>query len=91
MKHTSGIRLLFRKSESTRKIVLALRTQMNLPSIPMANPNPRTLTPEEGAKGGRAKNAKLTPEERSAAARHAVNARWAKVRKAKAKKVGATQ
>ena len=33
-----------------------------------------------GAKGGKARAAKMTPEQRSAAARKAVQARWAKVK-----------
>jgi hypothetical protein len=35
---------------------------------------------EAGRRGGHATAAKMTPEERSEAARRAVNARWAKVR-----------
>jgi len=33
-----------------------------------------------GKKGGPARAAKMTPEQRSEAARHAINARWARVR-----------
>jgi hypothetical protein len=36
-----------------------------------------------GLKGGKARAAKMTPAARSAAARRAVNARWAKTRKDK--------
>ena len=43
---------------------------------------PETITvAEAGRRGGYATAAKMTPEERSEAARRAVNARWAKVRK----------
>ena len=41
---------------------------------------------EMGKKGGKAAAAALTPEERVARARHAVNTRWAKVKNAKKKK-----
>jgi hypothetical protein len=42
---------------------------------------PETMTvAEAGRRGGHATAAKMTPEERSEAARRAVNARWAKVR-----------
>lgn len=37
---------------------------------------------ERASKGGKARAAKMTPEQRSASARKAVNARWAKVRAA---------
>ena len=43
---------------------------------------------EQGRKGGKASKdgrmAKLSPERRSAIARHAINTRWARVRAAKA-------
>jgi general stress protein YciG len=41
-----------------------------------------------GRKGGKAKNAKLTPEQRSEAARKAVKARWAKHKKAQSPPTG---
>lgn len=42
------------------------------------------MTPHDRArKGGKARAAKLTPEERSANARKAVQARWAKLRQLK--------
>jgi len=37
-----------------------------------------------GKKGGKVRASRMTPEERSAAARKAVQARWAKVKKTKA-------
>jgi hypothetical protein len=39
-----------------------------------------------GAKGGKTRAARLTPEERSSSARKAALARWAKFKKAKEKK-----
>jgi hypothetical protein len=39
-----------------------------------------------GSKGGKIRAAKLTPEERSASARNAALARWAKVKKSRAEK-----
>ncbi len=38
---------------------------------------------ERASQGGHARAAKLTPEQRSASARKAVNARWAKARRQK--------
>jgi len=39
-----------------------------------------------GSKGGKIRAAKLTPEERSASARNAALARWAKVKRSRAEK-----
>ncbi len=47
------------------------------------NPHAVALGKLGGAKGGRTRAAKLTPEERSASARKAALARWAKERKKK--------
>ena len=41
----------------------------------------RILGRRGGLKGGKARAAKMTPEERSESARKAVNARWAKKRR----------
>jgi hypothetical protein len=43
----------------------------------------RTLGKRSGSKGGKARAAALTPEQRSEIARHAVNARWTKQRVAR--------
>jgi hypothetical protein len=43
----------------------------------------KTLSRAGASKGGKARFAKLTAEERSAVAKHAVEARWAKVRAAR--------
>ncbi len=45
------------------------------------NPHAQALGRLGGLKGGKARAAKLTPEERSELARKAVRARWAKTRK----------
>jgi hypothetical protein len=50
------------------------------------NPHAMALGKMGGSKGGRARAARLTPEERSASAQKAALARWAKVKKAKEKK-----
>jgi hypothetical protein len=50
------------------------------------NPHAIALGQMGGAKGGKARAAKLTPEERSASARKAALARWAKAKKVKEKK-----
>jgi hypothetical protein len=47
------------------------------------NPHAVALGKMGGSKGGRTRAARLTPEERSASARKAAIARWAKVKKAK--------
>ena len=51
------------------------------------NPHAMALGKMGGSKGGKARAARLTPEERSASAQKAALARWAKVKKAKEKKV----
>jgi hypothetical protein len=50
------------------------------------NPHAMALGKMGGSKGGKARAARLTPEERSASARKAARARWAKVKKAREKK-----
>jgi hypothetical protein len=50
------------------------------------NPNAVALGKMGGSKGGKNRAAKLTPEQRSASARHAALARWAKMKKALEKK-----
>jgi len=50
------------------------------------NPHAMALGIMGGSKGGKARAARMTPEERSASARKAALARWAKVKKAKEKK-----
>ena len=45
------------------------------------NPHAVALGRMGGVKGGKARAARLTPEERSASARKAALARWAKVKK----------
>jgi len=50
------------------------------------NPHAMALGKMGGAKGGRTRAARLTPEERSASARKAALARWAQVRRTKEKK-----
>jgi hypothetical protein len=47
------------------------------------NPHAVALGKMGGSKGGKSRAAKLTPEERSAIARKAVQTRWAKARKKK--------
>jgi hypothetical protein len=47
------------------------------------NPHAVALGRLGGLKGGKARTAKLSPQERSELARKAVQARWAKVRKKK--------
>lgn len=44
---------------------------------------PKDVLSEIARKGGKARSANLTPEQKSDAARRAVNARWEKSRKAK--------
>ena len=50
------------------------------------NPNAVALGKMGGSKGGKARAARLTPEERSASARKAALARWARSKKARAHK-----
>jgi hypothetical protein len=50
------------------------------------NPHAMALGKMGGSKGGKVRAARLTSEERSASARKAAIARWAKVRKTKEKK-----
>jgi hypothetical protein len=50
------------------------------------NPHAIALGKMGGSKGGKARAARLTPEERSASARKAALARWATVKKTKQKK-----
>jgi len=50
------------------------------------NPHAIALGRMGGSKGGKTRAARLTPEERSAGARKAAIARWAKVRKLKERK-----
>jgi hypothetical protein len=45
------------------------------------NPNAVALGKMGGSKGGKNRAAKLTPEQRSASARNAAVARWAKAKK----------
>lgn len=45
------------------------------------NPNAVALGKLGGSKGGKTRAARLTPEERSASARKAAVARWARVKK----------
>jgi len=45
------------------------------------NPHAMALGKMGGSKGGKTRAARLTPEERSASARKAALARWAKVKK----------
>lgn len=47
------------------------------------NPNAVALGKLGGAKGGKTRASRLTPEERSASARKAALARWAKAKKGK--------
>lgn len=47
------------------------------------NPHAMALGKMGGSKGGKTRAARLTPEERSASARAAALARWAKVKKTK--------
>jgi hypothetical protein len=49
------------------------------------NPHAMALGKMGGAKGGKTRAARLTPEERTSSARKAALARWAKVKKEKAK------
>jgi hypothetical protein len=51
------------------------------------NPHAMALGKLGGAKGGKSRAAKLTPEERSASARKAALARWAKVKKIGERKI----
>jgi hypothetical protein len=55
------------------------------------NANAVALGKMGGSKGGKNRAAKLTPEERSASARNAALARWAKARKSSEKKKQAGQ
>jgi hypothetical protein len=48
--------------------------------MPKKNPHAVALGKMGGSKGGKRRAAKLTPEERSASAKKAANARWAKPR-----------
>jgi hypothetical protein len=50
------------------------------------NPHAIALGKMGGSKGGKSRAARLTPEERSASARKAALARWAKVKKARERK-----
>jgi hypothetical protein len=50
------------------------------------NPHAMALGKMGGSKGGKARAARLTPEERSASAQKAALARWAKVKNAEEKK-----
>ena len=50
-------------------------------SMPKKNPNAVALGKMGGAKGGKARAAKLTPEQRSASAQKAALARWSKANK----------
>jgi len=50
------------------------------------NPHAMALGKMGGSKGGKARAARLTPEERSASAQKAALARWAKVKKEREKK-----
>jgi hypothetical protein len=50
------------------------------------NPHAMALGKMGGSKGGKTRAARLTPEERSASARAAALARWAKVKKTKERK-----
>jgi hypothetical protein len=50
------------------------------------NPNAVALGKLGGSKGGKTRAARLTPEERSASARKAAVARWARVKKDAKKK-----
>jgi len=50
------------------------------------NPHAIALGKMGGSKGGKTRAARLTPEERSASARKAALARWAKVKNAKIRK-----
>jgi hypothetical protein len=59
------------------KLLMAIREK---------NPHAIALGKMGGSKGGKTRAARLTPEERSASARKAALARWAKVKKAKVRK-----
>src|SRR5882762_9038803 len=61
---------------SVHKALMAMREK---------NPHAIALGKRGGSKGGKSRAARLTPEERSASARKAALARWAKVKKAKVK------
>jgi hypothetical protein len=50
------------------------------------NPNAVALGKMGGSKGGKNRAAKLTPEQRTASARNAALARWAKAKKSSEKK-----
>jgi hypothetical protein len=50
------------------------------------NPHAMALGKMGGAKGGKSRAARLSPEERTASARKAALARWAKVKKTREKK-----
>jgi len=50
------------------------------------NPHAMALGKMGGSKGGKARAARLSPEERSASAQKAALARWANVKKTKEKK-----
>ena len=50
------------------------------------NPHAMALGKMGGSKGGKARAARLTPEERSASAQKAALARWAKAKRMKGKK-----
>ena len=50
--------------------------------MPKKNPHAVALGKMGGSKGGKRRAAKLTPEERSASAKKAALARWAKQKKA---------
>jgi hypothetical protein len=53
-------------------------------AVKIKNPAAVTLGRKGGKKGGPARAARLTPEQRSESARKAVQARWAKVKKVSA-------
>ena len=50
------------------------------------NPHAMALGKMGGSKGGKARAAKMTPEERSASAQKAAVARWAKIKNTRVKK-----
>ena len=64
------------------KLLLVVRKRLSYDYfMPEKNKAAQELGRLGGAKGGKARAANMTPEERSEAARKAVNARWAKWRR----------
>lgn len=89
MRKRLRISIMRRRSRISQALFLLAFVMGAGHKAPMAgrekNPHAMALGKMGGAKGGKARAAKMTAEERSASAKKAALARWAKVKKAREK------